>query len=1010
MKILKLQFHNINSLKGTHTIDFTENPFRTGSLFAITGPTGSGKSTILDVISLALFNQIPRLGGISKSSLTKTGAIITKNQREASAEVSYECKEGRFTSKWYIAYNRNNNLNDYGMELSGYDTGEILDFKKSEVPAENEKLIGLNYSQFIKSVVLAQGEFAQFLKAKKDERAELLEKITGTGIYRTLGIAAFEKFKSVNNVIKAKQDQIIAIANHLLEEEVFKDKKSELSKKEAEIKEVELLIKQYESQVLLKQNIISHTQEIEQLTVRTAARRTDIDDFKNQYGKAIEQHEKLQPFAESIRAWENKQARLKETAVELENVKEKAIRNSTEEEILISKAKELCNQEVESATLVESVELFAGKVSELQDERLEKGREYKSIQNQFERELKEIAFEFNPKDAEASLASLQRLESTKKVELNSLEAEMRGVDIEDLPTARKKLQERMNTMIHAKQQANQLNEVKNTIEKAAQKENALQEEKTILAPQLSTAIKEIELLSEKLQHLETKKENKQLKADLNDLRLQLVPDTACPLCGSKEHPYAGEEEKEVDELSMLIKEQKEALDKQKENRTKNANRLELLEEQLLAIVEEKRFLKARLLELKKEFEKTMTMLTIDASTVNWEVLTAEMQKQMANIDNIQELRTKTESIAAAIPLHSELNQIIVDGKKLETKLKELYSGDDIKTESSLLIKDWLSNQQNKKYIQEQKQELDSREWQLQSEMNQLHTDLDESLKTIGFTAIADAQSALLGASQYKDLRDKREYLQKQLDAGLQQLQVIEQQLIKLKKDDSKQELEEIQALLATNNENKIDIQNTLDELRSQIKTQETYLLQLDGLKKSIAEEEKKNLKWRLLNELIGDATGKKFNDFAQDLSLSQLLILANKRLQDLSDRYILDKPDLDTEDDSLVAIDEHMGGQRRSVKTLSGGETFILSLSMALALSDMTSRNVTINSLFIDEGFGTLDPETLDQTLDTLEKLQAESSKTVGIISHVDSLKERIGTQIRLSRNGQGYSRIEIVG
>ncbi|HSM64536.1 MAG TPA: SbcC/MukB-like Walker B domain-containing protein, partial [Gillisia sp.] len=173
--------------------------------------------------------------------------------------------------------------------------------------------------------------------------------------------------------------------------------------------------------------------------------------------------------------------------------------------------------------------------------------------------------------------------------------------------------------------------------------------------------------------------------------------------------------------------------------------------------------------------------------------------------------------------------------------------------------------------------------------------------------------------------------------------------------------------------------------------------------------EKQTKRWTLLNELIGDATGKKFNDFAQDLTLSQLLHLANIRLKDLSDRYLIDKPSED-EDDGLVAIDQHMGGQRRSVKTLSGGETFILSLSLALALSDLASKNVEINSLFIDEGFGTLDPETLDQTLDTLERLQAESSKTIGIISHVDSLKERIATQIKLTRNGQGYSSLEVVG
>jgi DNA repair protein SbcC/Rad50 len=210
--------------------------------------------------------------------------------------------------------------------------------------------------------------------------------------------------------------------------------------------------------------------------------------------------------------------------------------------------------------------------------------------------------------------------------------------------------------------------------------------------------------------------------------------------------------------------------------------------------------------------------------------------------------------------------------------------------------------------------------------------------------------------------------------------------------------------------NQLDaIRGECEELRRKQRNNIERLSKIEEIEKELAGAKKAVRRWKLLDELIGDSKGKKFNDFAQDLSLSQLLILANRRLKDLSDRYSIDKP-LDEEDDSLVAIDEHMGGQRRSVKTLSGGETFLLSLSMALALSDLASKNVEINSLFIDEGFGTLDPETLDQTLDTLEKLQAESSKTIGVISHVDSLKERIATQIRLTRNGQGYSSLEVFG
>jgi exonuclease SbcC len=103
-----------------------------------------------------------------------------------------------------------------------------------------------------------------------------------------------------------------------------------------------------------------------------------------------------------------------------------------------------------------------------------------------------------------------------------------------------------------------------------------------------------------------------------------------------------------------------------------------------------------------------------------------------------------------------------------------------------------------------------------------------------------------------------------------------------------------------------------------------------------------------------------------------------------------------------------MGGERRSVKTLSGGETFIISLALALGLSDLASRDIRIDSLFVDEGFGSLDSDTLEQAITTLEQLQAESNKTVGIISHVESLKDRIYTQIRLEKQNSGYSTMAI--
>ncbi len=296
-----------------------------------------------------------------------------------------------------------------------------------------------------------------------------------------------------------------------------------------------------------------------------------------------------------------------------------------------------------------------------------------------------------------------------------------------------------------------------------------------------------------------------------------------------------------------------------------------------------------------------------------------------------------------------------------------------------------------------------------SKLEELEPHLLKQLLEKGFSSISEAIAALLSDKIFNDLRTERDSLRTEIASAITTLKVISTQLEQLKTRDIAATSDLLQQELNENQQQLRLIQEECKELDRVLKNHEESLLKLQSIKLNIAEKEKKTKRWTLLNELIGDATGKKFNDFAQDLTLSQLLHLANIRLKDLSDRYLIDKPTT-KEDDGLVAIDQHMGGQRRSVKTLSGGETFILSLSLALALSDLASKNVEINSLFIDEGFGTLDPETLDQTLDTLERLQAESSKTIGIISHVDSLKERIATQIKLTRNGQGYSSLEVVG
>jgi exonuclease SbcC len=164
-------------------------------------------------------------------------------------------------------------------------------------------------------------------------------------------------------------------------------------------------------------------------------------------------------------------------------------------------------------------------------------------------------------------------------------------------------------------------------------------------------------------------------------------------------------------------------------------------------------------------------------------------------------------------------------------------------------------------------------------------------------------------------------------------------------------------------------------------------------------------RFQQLSALIGSADGKKFSRFAQGLTLARLTELANRHLLKLSDRYSIYKsPEKDLD---LQIIDGYQADVVRPMSTLSGGESFLVSLALALGLSDLASRKVQINSLFIDEGFGTLDADTLDVAITALENLQA-SGKNIGIISHIEALKERIGTQIQLSRLPGGSSKISL--
>ena len=195
------------------------------------------------------------------------------------------------------------------------------------------------------------------------------------------------------------------------------------------------------------------------------------------------------------------------------------------------------------------------------------------------------------------------------------------------------------------------------------------------------------------------------------------------------------------------------------------------------------------------------------------------------------------------------------------------------------------------------------------------------------------------------------------------------------------------------------------EIRQQLKQDADNRQQQQSLMLEIENASQQVEDWGYLNALIGSKEGDKFRKFAQGLTLDNLVWLANNQLTRLHGRYLLQRKA--SEALELEVVDTWQADAVRDTRTLSGGESFLVSLALALALSDLVSHKTRIDSLFLDEGFGTLDSETLDTALDALDALNA-TGKTIGVISHVEAMKERIPVQIKVKKiNGQGYSKLD---
>ena len=937
MRLLAVRLQNLNSLSGTHEVRFDEGALSAAGVFLITGPTGAGKSTLLDAMTLALYGRAARYGN------DRADEMMSRHTAECLAEVDFETKGEKLRATWRLRRARgkaDGKLQPVERRLANAVTGEILAEKSAEMDRLIEERTGLDAQRFLRSVLLAQGQFAAFLKAKPNERAELLEKITGTEIYTELSILAHETHKAKHEHTQRLKAVLGAVT--VLDEE--SRQRLETSFAEAQTSAARL---QGESQAATQQ---LHAQR-EHATIVTEITKLGegVKQLQIAQSTAVAEVSKAKALAEEAKALRAKREPVWEKSAGLAAQSEQF-----EKQLADSRAtyQTWAKEQKEAVTKREAAEKALAMHQEAA-----KALEAWLKQNAADAELGEQL----PKLRAAVRAWREAHEKLAEGRKRHAEAE----------TLKKRLTDSEAQMaVSTKKAAESL--AKAQIDREAQKQLAAK----------------IELQREIARKSE-------LMAGFDEHRHDLKPGEPCPLCGATEHPFASSEtsfESQLQAARKLLV----SLEKQHEQAQRE---LTVRERDLAKLEAEQGAEKKRAEEVRK------TLAEIDVPDLS--ALEAEEARTRRSTSFLT--RDEEAERVGKLVLHAERELDALE-KRSAIFTKKQQEAAQQRSERQTLEGSLQLAKADEVAKTKRLDELKAEGVSLRAKADALKAQLNELLggKTLAEdrqeheTRVSSAEKAL------REAETKLNALQTQLAASFAKLEQLESRRKPFEGQSvlSAAALSELEANAKHLGDAFATKRTELGSLKQQIENDDEAKKRREAGGAELQAAEAETLRWSRLSALIGSAEGTKFARFAQTLTLRQLIGLANTHLQLLSPRYRLIAASGDELD--LRIVDLYQAGVDRPMESLSGGESFLASLALALGLSELASRTHPIDSLFIDEGFGTLDAETLEVALCALENLRS-LGKTIGLISHVELLKERLTTQVRVERGAGGCSTLRLV-
>ena len=1086
MRLLKLRIENINSLAGRYEIDFTNRDYVESGIFAIVGPTGSGKTTILDAVTLALFGKTPRMETrTSTSKKTDRGCmVLTEGRKQCSASVVFESMGKFWRSRWSVRLKRTGEPRDAQVELvrlpdGSAETGEIVAEQKLAWNAKVPEVLGMDYETFTRSALLAQGAFTELLRAQVDDRAAILEKITGTKLYSTIGQWVFERCRDENN--KVKRLLVHLEGAEMLAEDARKALETALETTADEAKHVRLHRSELEADLRWIRQ-----------TTAARARLKDAEQSFVQAEKAAQASQALKREAAAARSAVEPLAerrRMLDCAASAEaHRREAAQYEASQVQAQAHQAQAQAAADAARQAALQAAEDEAKKIPELEqmeekdkclaiadadaqarslraDAEVQKcAAALKSAEDERRRALG--ALEMLQGDRElavhlpAAAAAAEAYADAKKHSLNAKSAAALGekkiaadkVKADEAHDAAVKAQAAMEAAALRLQDAQRL-------QAAVYQEGSIEAKlvemrrftgRAWAAQWLLECGELLALLSEMPSGDKTSRMRGVLTQRIAALRSAYPQDFAEALTPQRAAGFntvldaieawsknaeaadkglalvRAEEVKAVNAFheaqaadvraSARLRTAQESLEQLQAQQRESAERLQVRRDAFLlaakhcfaadtdsksVLAEPQTFLneaearRERYAAAEVSAQKTQEKLSAASAAANAaaaqkrgadEAQAAASERAQAAHQAAQDVRNERVNKFGQRSAQAERRALALRVRSLREKERDAAQASAQAAQHLKTIEATLSAE--KKAAQEFAQKTEDAKARF-----------SELLASAAFADEAALLAAARDPARIRELEQTAEAAG-QAYAAAESSRATAQSDLEALLQTPRRDVQEAEAAaeLAQAEERASEAERRLGSLRQQLEADDAVRRKAALIEAELKIARTSADKWAKLSGLIGSADGKTFRLAAQSLTFALLLHEANVILSRMQSRYQLIPAGSQKLD--LAVRDLELAGLERTSFNLSGGETFLVSLALALALSRVSSSRMQVDTLFLDEGFGTLDPDTLEKALNALEMLQQKTGKLIGIISHVRAVRERVGVHIVVKPRG----------